>query len=131
MKNLTKYSWAKTVLFVAIMVMGALICTSCGDDDKDRPSETSNELVGQWFNLYQGQIVKWNWYKFNADGTGEEPRDKFVDEVLTFTYTYDSKTNELVLKYDDFDEYGYEIYNIEWISENHIKLSDSAEYVRL
>lgn len=82
--------------------MLAVVCVSLSSCNKDDDDE-NNPLVGTW-------IVTENDYEtitFNADGTGEDTTtdggNTFVDK---FTYTFDSKTMMLTIRWNEPDTDG-------------------------
>lgn len=122
MKNIKHYLSANCFLLLIVMVMGVML-SSCDKDDKDEP-KGGNELVGKWYYTEDGDTDYDDYFIFKSNGTGSYT---YEDDVEAFDYTYDSKTNVLILNYRDDDS---ERLIIEWLSKDLVDFDNYGTYRR-
>lgn len=99
-------------MVLLMVVFAASTALSSCKDDKDEPKGGS-ALVGTWYYYEYGEIDYSDSFTFNADGT-------FWSSYGRGRYTYDSKTNILVLDWGD----GYVERGRITISNNILDLND-------
>lgn len=124
MKKLRKNFFTNGILLL-VAVMGLMCCASCSkDDEPDQPTSSKNELVGTWYFSGDGSVDQQDCFKFKSNGTGTW---YYYGDIDDFTYTYDSNSKILILKFWDGDT---DVVEVEWLGNNTIILGNEGMYIR-
>ncbi len=123
MKNLKKYLSVNSVFILVVMMMGLMVTTACSKDDE--PGSSKNSLEGSWYFTYNGETDYDDYFLFRSNGTGLYHYD--YEQSDDFTYTYDPKTNLLILNYKHWDS---ETIFVEWLGNNAAEFGSYGKYVR-
>ena len=113
----------KILLLMAIIL--PFVLTSCGDD-KDEPKQTlEQQLIGEWYYLFNEYTV--HNYLFNSDHTGKywvkQDGEVINGSIVTFNWSLEKIDNEtiLVIESEGFPTAYYSIF----IKDDELHLDSS------
>ena len=112
-------------LFMVVLLSVSLF-SSCKDkdDEPDSPEGLSKELVGTWYNVYDGVIDYTDKFYFGSDGNGYYD---YQGDKDTFAYTYNSNDKILYLKFRVWES---EVIYLTWNGKNEVEFDGYGTYIR-